>query len=380
MAIYMDHSATSFPKPECVYAEINRFMRENGVSPGRGTYDRAVEAEQLVYDTRKALCELLGVKRPVQIVFTSNATEALNLALKGFLREGDTVLTSHYEHNAMWRPLKTLERDRGIRIRQLSGTPDGGFDLDEVEAALRQGVRLFALVHGSNVIGSIAPLEKLAEIAKKHGVPVLVDAAQTAGVYPIDFSALGIDMLAFTGHKGLLGPTGTGGLCLREGLELGTYREGGTGSMAVSPFQPEDAPDRYEAGTMNIFGLAGLRASVRYLLEAGIEGIRRHEVDLMAHLLQGLSTIPNLIAYGPEDAEQRLGLVSINIEGEDPYKVARDLDHEYGIMVRAGLHCAPQAHMALGTETSGTVRVSMGYHNTLDEVDHLIHALRNLAQ
>lgn len=380
MAIYMDNSATSFPKPECVYDSINRFMRENGVSPGRGTYTKAIEAEQLVYDTRKALCQLLEVQRPVQIVFTSNATEALNLALKGFLREGDKVLTSHYEHNAMWRPLKTLERDRGIQIQQLSGSADGAFDLDEVEKELRKGVRLFALVHGSNVIGSIAQMDELVKLAHQYNAPVLVDAAQTAGVYPIDFTALDIDMLAFTGHKGLLGPTGTGGLCLQEGLKLATYREGGTGSMAISPFQPDDAPDRYESGTMNIFGLAGLNASVGYLLEIGVDKIRQHETSMMAHLLKGLSTISNLIVYGPSDADERLGLVSFNIQGQYPYKVARDLDNEYDIMVRAGLHCAPQAHIVLGTETTGTVRASLGFHNTTEEIDILIYALSNLAK
>ncbi|MDR3279343.1 MAG: aminotransferase class V-fold PLP-dependent enzyme [Synergistaceae bacterium] len=378
MAIYLDNGATSYPKPESVCSAVTDYMRNNGASPGRGNYERARDADTLVYRTRKLLCKLLGAKRPGQIIFTSNATESLNLALKGYLKPEDSVLTTSYEHNAMWRPLKKMEDERNIKIRQIPCAPDGRADIASLHEYLR-GVTLVAVSHGSNVTGCVTPLDEITAAAHKQNIPVLTDAAQTAGVYPIDVTGVPIDMLAFTGHKGLMGPTGTGGLYIREGMELGTLKEGGTGGMSSSPYPPSEPPDRYEAGTMNICGLAGLHAALTFIIDAGVDDIREHEINLTKLLLEGLDTIPRLKYYGPSSAEDRLGLVSFNIEGHDPNKVALTLDSDYGIMVRSGLHCAPQAHRLLGTEHIGAVRVSLGYFNQKEDVDLLIDAVRHIA-
>jgi cysteine desulfurase family protein len=375
MTVYLDNGATSYPKPECVPLAMAAYMRENGASPGRGNYERAQDADNLVYQTRKALCKLLGARSPSEIIFTANATESLNMALKGYLKRGDRVLTTSYEHNAMWRPLKNLETERQAVIERIPSTPEGRTDLRWLRDNL-SGAKLVAVAHGSNVIGCVTPLEDVVSIAHEQNVPVLTDAAQTAGVYPIDVSRVPVDMLAFTGHKGLLGPTGTGGLYLRKDLKLDTLKEGGTGGMSSSPYPPDDPPDRYEAGTMNILGLAGLNAAVLFLLEKGVENIRSHEISLTRLLIDGLSSVPGLVYYGPASAQDRLGLVSFNLEGRDPNEVALKLDEDSGIMVRSGLHCAPQAHRLLGTGNIGAVRVSLGYFNQKEDIERLVDALR----
>jgi cysteine desulfurase family protein len=300
------------------------------------------------------------------------------MALKGYLKPGDRVLTTSYEHNAVARPLKMLETDREIKIGLIPSTPDGVSDMEWYQQELSKGVRLVVVAHGSNVIGCVTPLDEIVSAAHRHNTPVLVDAAQTAGVYPVDVTSVPVDMLAFTGHKGLLGPTGTGGLYIREGLELSTLKEGGTGGMSLSPFQPSDPPDRYEAGTMNIFGIAGLNAAVQFLLDTGVEVIREHEIELAQFLMDGLDTVPGVTYYGPSSAKDRLGLVSFNLEGQDPNKVAIKLDRDYEIMVRAGIHCAPQAHHLLGTAPGGALRVSLGYFNQREDIERLIDALREI--
>lgn len=378
--IYLDNAATSYPKPESVYVETLKYMRENGTSPGRGTYRGAMEAMELVYDTRKLLCTLLGIKRPCNLIFTFNATESINMALKGYLEPGDRVLTTSYEHNAVWRPLKNLEKYRGIQIEHMECTTEGAFDFEAVRKRMGGGVKLVAVSHGSNVLGVVTPLDRIIAMAHEFNIPVLVDAAQTAGVYPIHAENMGIDFLAFTGHKGLMGPTGTGGLYIREGIELRTFREGGTGSMAKSPYQPENPPDRYEAGTLNIFGLAGLNAALKFLLETGVERVRSHEVRLMDKLLSAVRGMKNVTCYGPLSASERLGLLSFNIQDQDPYVIARKLEESFGIEVRAGLHCAPQAHGMIGTEDRGTVRASLGYFTTDSDIDILISAIETLAK
>ena len=378
MAIYLDNAATSYPKPESVYIAMMDYMRNNGASPGRGNYASARDADRLVYQTRKALCELFGARRPGEIIFTANATESINMALKGYLNPGDCVLTTSYEHNAVWRPLKKLEEELGIHIKQIPCSEEGRLDLNRLDEYL-DGARLLVAAHGSNVTGCVTPLAEIVAAAHGQNVPVLVDAAQTAGVYPIDVAAVPVDMLAFTGHKGLMGPTGTGGLYLREGMELRTLKEGGTGGMSSLPHQPKEPPDRYEAGTMNIVGLAGLYAAVMFLLETGVENIRAHEMILTKSLLDGLNTVPGLRRYGPASERERLGLVSFNIEGLNPNEVALTLDNDYGIMVRSGLHCAPQAHRLLGTENTGALRVTIGYFNKKEDIERLIDALGRIA-
>jgi cysteine desulfurase family protein len=333
----------------------------------------------MVYTARKAIAQLLGAPRPGQIIFTCNATEAINMALKGYLKPGDRVLTTSYEHNAVERPLKKLEAERGIVIEHIPCTPEGALDFPWMRRMMRKRVRLLVAAHGSNVIGCVTPLDEVVSCAREHNIPVLADAAQTAGVYPIDVNEVPVDMLAFTGHKGLLGPTGTGGLYLREGLELSTLKEGGTGGMSMSPFPPDDPPDRYEAGTMNICGIAGLCAAAAFLLETGIDTVRRHEMALTRLLMEELNTVPGLTIYGPASENDRLGLVSFNIEGKDPHKVSAILDRDYGIMVRSGLHCAPQAHRLLGTAPGGAVRATIGYFNKSEDMRQLAAALKEIS-
>ncbi len=378
LKIYLDNSATSFPKPECVYDAMNDYMRENGSSPGRGNYANAMASEKLVYETRKEIAKLFCAKKASEIVFTLNATEAINTVLKGYLKSGDAVLTSNVEHNAMWRPLKNLENNHGIVIHCFNVTKHGTVDLDEIAEKLTNNVKLVAFVHGSNVLGNILPVAEISKLAHSKKIPVLIDASQTAGAYPINVVKDGIDFLAFTGHKSMLGPTGTGGFYIRSGMQLATLKEGGTGSMAKSPFQPELPPDRFEAGTMNVFGLAGLKAAVAYIHDMGISKIQEHERRLLHRLLNGLKEIRDVEIYGSLNPEEKLGLVSFNVGNIDPYKIASQLDEDFGIMVRAGLHCAPQAHRVIGTEERGAVRVSMGLFNTEEHINLLLAALKKI--
>lgn len=380
MEIYFDNCATSFPKPEAVYNAMDHYMREIGVNPGRGNYRKAMEASRLVYDARKAVAKILGVKSPSKIVFTSNITESLNLVLKGFLDRGDCVLTTNIEHNALWRPLMRLQEESDVQIEQLPIREDGSYDREELIAALSKRPKLFCFTHGSNVLGNILPLREWVSLAHKYGVPVLVDAAQTCGVLDMDADAEAIDFLAFTGHKALLGPMGIGGLYIHGNHVLRTLKEGGTGSSSASPFQPLSMPDRYESGTLNVPAIIGLKAAAEYLAEQGIDTIRRHEKKLTELALEKMASIPGLRIYGPPLGTERLGVLSFNIDGMEPYDVAEMLDEDFGIMVRAGLHCAPQAHRLMGTEKSGAVRISFGPFNTPKEIEYFVAALGEIAQ
>lgn len=371
MAIYLDHAATSFPKPEAVYQAVDMYQRHHGASPGRGAYRRALEAEQVLFETRRSLGALFNIADVTRVVLTANVTESLNLALKGFLRPGDHVITTHLEHNALWCPLKVLERERGIKISVLPCPGGRAFDPADLAKAIHPTTRLVALIHASNVTGALMPIKQASEICRRHGLPLLVDAAQTAGVYPIDVQELNISLLAFTGHKGLLGPTGTGGLYIAPGLELQPLKEGGTGGDSLLEHQPEHLPDRFEAGTMPAAVLAGLGAAVKFILEQGVEAVRNHETALTAYALEQLRQIPGITLYGPAGAAERVAVVSFNLEDIAPDETAYVLDEAYEIMVRSGLHCAPQAHRlsilcsgapcasALGTLTGE--RISTGW-------------------
>ena len=308
---------------------------------------------------------------------TCNVTESLNMILKGYLREGDTVLTSDIEHNAMWRPLHALQKERGIRIRTFHCSPDGTVDLQEIREMLRSGISLVATIHGSNVIGNILPIREIVSLAHEKEIPVLVDAAQTAGAYPISIRETEVDFLAFTGHKGLLGPMGTGGFYIREGLRLETLKEGGTGTISKSLFQPETTPDRYEAGTMNMGGIAGLHAGVGFIRETGVETICARENKLIQRLMDSLSRMEQVEVYGPKPGKERLGLLSFTIKNADPYDVSLWLEERSGIMVRAGLHCAPQAHRVLGSIETGAVRASVGIFNSMEDIDGLVEGIRS---
>lgn len=380
--IYLDNAATSFPKPPQVVEAIVHFLTRIGANAGRSGHRLSVEAGRIVYGTREALAELFHITDPLRIVFGHNVTEMINLVLRGFLRPGDHVVTSSMEHNSVMRPLRALERE-GVEVSVVPCSPEGLLDPADLEKALRPNTRLIVLNHASNVTGTILPVKEAGRIARRHGIFLLVDAAQTAGVYPIDAEADGIDFLAFTGHKGLLGPTGTGGLYIGPRVpldELRPLKRGGTGSRSEQEEQPDFLPDKYESGTQNAAGLAGLGAGVRFILEKGVEEIRRHELELTALLLEGLSSIKKVRLYGPADLSLRIGIVSFNIEGMEPSDVALALDEEFGIMCRPGLHCAPAAHKTIGTFPRGTVRFSVGVFNTKEEMEKAIEAVKKLAR
>jgi len=375
MSAYLDNAATSWPKPEAVYRAVDHFMRQVGATPGRGGHRREEEAQRIADEARAALAELFHAPDPQGVAFTLNATQALNLALKGLLRPGDHVVTSSIEHNALWRPLKALER-RGVELTAVPCAPDGTLDPADVAAALRPNTRLVAMLHASNVLGTILPIGEVGAICRDCGVSFLVDAAQTAGAVPINMEAMGIDLLAFAGHKGLFGPHGTGGLVVRPGIELETWIEGGSGILSRPETMPEVLPARLEAGTQNAAGIAGLLAGVRFVLEQGVERIRAHEMALTGLLIEGLQTIPDLTILGPYDLEQRAAVVSLTVEGYFPDQLAAVLDKVFDVATRAGLHCAPQAHRTAGTLECGALRFSPGYFTTAEEIEYAVDALK----
>lgn len=376
---YLDHAATSWPKPPAVAAAMCATLVQAGGNPGRSGHRLAMCASETVYACRENLARLFGVRDPLRIFFTSNATESLNLAIHGLLKPGDHAVFSAMEHNSVWRPLRELER-RGVVLSMAAAGTDGIVQPFAIASQLRPETKLIVLTHASNVNGALNRVEEAGRLARERDIRFLVDAAQTAGAVPIDVEAMQIDMLAFPGHKGLLGPQGTGGLYVHESIRLEPLKQGGTGSDSESPFQPEFTPDRYESGTLNTPGIAGLNEGVKYLLERGVSEVERHEQTLTGRLLAGLAAIPRLQVYGPLNPYQRTGVVSFNIEGRDPVLVADELDRDFDIACRAGLHCAYLAHRSQNTEQTGTVRFSIGALSTERDVDVALAAVRTLAQ
>lgn len=376
--IYFDNAATSFPKPESVYKVVDDFFRETAANPGRGGHRLSVEAGQVVMNARRKLAELFNVGDPSRIVFTSNTTEALNLAIKGLLSSGDHVVTSSVEHNSVVRPLRALE-DAGIEVTKVRASQIGLVDPEDVRSAMTPQTRLIVLTHASNVAGTIQPIAQIGKMARERGVTFLVDAAQTAGILPIDVEADNIDLLAFPGHKSLYGPPGTGGLYIKRGIELRPLCEGGTGTESELDVQPAGLPERFESGTLNSIGIAGLSAGVGFVLETGLAKIRAHELILTEQVLSGLQAIPEVFIYGPGSAIGRVSTISFNIEGWEPSEVAAVLDESFGIAVRAGLHCAPDAHRTIGTFPGGSVRVSPGFFNTLEEGAQFLDCVGKIA-
>ena len=376
--IYFDNAATSWPKPAAVRAALDDYFGDAGGNPGRSAHRMSVAAARIVENAREALAELFHANDPSRIVFTQNATHALNLALYGLLRPGDHVVTTSMEHNSVMRPLRHLET-LGVELTVVACHPDGMLDVDGLRRALQPGTRLLVTTHGSNVVGALTPLSAVAALARERGILYLVDAAQTAGAIPIDVQEMGMDLLAFSGHKGLLGPTGTGGLYIREEVVLAPLLRGGTGSDSAQETQPEFLPDVHESGTLNVAGIAGLGAGVLFLSEIGIEAVMTHERKLVAQFLAGAAEISGITVYGPQEAALQCGVVSFNVAGAMPSEVALILDQSFGIMARPGLHCAPGAHHTLGTFPTGTVRFSFGWFNTPSEVDAAVEALREIA-
>lgn len=378
---YLDNAATSWPKPPEVAAGMTRFLTEVGANPGRSGHRLSIEAARVVYRTREAVAELLGVADPLRVIFCANATHALNLALRGLLRPGQHVVTTSLEHNSVMRPLRALET-AGVSITVVKCSPEGVLDPAAVEQALRPETSMIVMTHASNVAGTLLPVREVANVARAHGLLLLVDAAQSAGAVPLNFEDLSVDLLAFTGHKALYGPTGTGGLLVGERVDLDHFEpliRGGTGSNSDTELQPGFLPDKLESGTLNAVGLAGLEAGVRWLQHRGVQEIRSRERRLTARLLEGLCAIPGVEVKGPRDAAKQLPVVSFTIAGRDPGEIGFRLDQEFGIAARVGLHCSPVAHQTLGTFRTGTVRLSLGAFNTTADVDHAVQAVRQLA-
>jgi len=376
--VYLDHAATSWPKPPEVLEAMRVSMEEAAANPGRGSHAMAVKASRVLYGTRRALAALFGVKNPNDIVLTSNTTEALNLAIKGYLREGDHVIATMIEHNSVRRPLEYLKRTRGVQVDYVAVNEKGELRLQEVEAAFRSNTRLIVCSHSSNLLGSIIPLEELGALAKKKGAVLLVDAAQSAGVLDIHVEDMNIGMLAFPGHKGLLGPQGTGGLYLSPGIELEPLLHGGTGSQSEALEQPTIRPDRYEAGTPNTVGFAGLQAGVHKVLELTPKQIYQHEWELTQVLIEGLLALPSIRILGPEQGKARTGIVAFVSDTYSASELAFRLDREYRIAVRSGYHCTPLAHMAAGTDRMGAVRASVGISTRPEEISLMLQAMAEI--
>ena len=380
--IYLDNAATSWPKPEPVYRAVDQALRRLGAPAGRSAYREANEVERRIGQARRRLAERIGAEESRRVVFTCNGTEALNLALHGLLRPGDHVVTSVVEHNSVLRPLRQLEDTGQITVTRVACDGHGRIDPDAIRRAIRPATRLIALLHASNVTGTLQPIESVGRIAREYQVRLLVDAAQTLGHRPLDVRKLGADLLAAPCHKGLFSPPGVGMLYLAPGIEreLRPIRQGGTGTHSEQDRQPETMPDGYESGSPNVAGLLGLEAGLSWLAERGADQGERHERELVGQLLEGLRAIPRVTVYGPPDDEQRVGVVSLRIAGWEPQELATLLDSTFGVQVRAGFQCAPLLHHALGTAAhGGTVRISLGVFNTRAQIDTAVQALGELA-
>lgn len=381
-SVFLDNAATSYPKPEIVPQAMLNYLSHVGASPGRGGYNLSLEAGRIVLDAREAVRDLFNAPSEDQVIFTPNITYALNLALQGLLRPSDHVITTGMEHNSVIRPLRALEERRQVEITVVPCDHEGRLDPEHIQAALRPNTRLMVLTHASNVSGTILPLAEIAAMAQKAGVFLLVDTAQTAGVLKIDFQQLHLDGLAFTGHKSLYGPPGTGGLVVSKRMaeEMEPLVYGGTGSKSDDEHQPLFLPDKFEAGTTNTVGIAGLLAGIRFITHTGQQQIAAHERHLAQLFLNGLKKMPQIRIHGPAAGEERVATVSLTVPGQDLGALAYRLDAEYGIMVRSGLHCAPLAHKTLGTFPEGTLRFSFGYFNTEHDVLYSLDALKNLTE
>lgn len=377
--IYLDNAATTYPKPEKVYESIIDCMKNYCANPGRAGHKLAMKAAREIYDARENIARLLGISDPMSIVFTHNATDSLNLAIKGVLESKDHVITTSMEHNSVIRPIKALE-EKGVENTVVKCNEEGVLDCRDIEKAIKPNTKLIVTTHASNVSGTLIDIKSVGEIAKKHGILYLVDASQTAGVYDIQVDENNIDMLAAPGHKCLLGPQGTGILYIRDGLKLSILKEGGTGSKSEELYQPDLTPDKYESGTHNTPGIVGLNEGVKFIFEEGIENIRKHEEELCQYMLDRLNEVPDIKIYGPKDSKKRAAVISINIGNMDSGEVTFLLDSEYEIATRSGIHCSPLAHTTLGTLKQGAVRFSLGYFNTKEDIDKAIEALKEISE
>ncbi|NCE63270.1 aminotransferase class V-fold PLP-dependent enzyme [Pseudoflavonifractor sp. 524-17] len=377
--IYLDAAATSFQKPECVYQQVQETMYACA-NPGRSGHTPALQAGRMVYAVREKVSRFFHVGDPDRVIFTSNATDSLNLAIYGMVKPGGHIVTTSMEHNSVLRPLHALEA-RGVSHTVVWGDPSSGaVTAEQIDAALRPETSLVVCTHASNVTGTRMPIGEIGAVCRSKGIPFLVDASQSAGAYALDMEAMHIDLLACPGHKGLLALPGTGLLCLGPGIVPEPLKQGGTGSFSELPAQPNLLPDRYESGTLNTLGIASLGAGLDYLNQRGLDAVRQHEEQLCAQLLDGLSALPGVTIYGPKDPAKQAAVLSFQLAGLDCSETALRLDREYGVCVRSGLHCAPLAHKTMGSFPAGSVRISAGPFNAPDEIAAALDAVRALAK
>jgi cysteine desulfurase family protein len=373
---YFDNAATSYPKPEEVYRVLIDTMKNKGGNPGRGSHTMALDAAREVYSTREKLAKLFNIEDPLRIAFTQNATMSLNFAIKGTLNSGGHVITTSLEHNSVLRPIFSMEDENNVEVTVIEADSHGEIEIRSIEAAIKENTRAIIMTHASNLTGTINPIEEIGKITKKNNLLFVVDASQSAGVQDIDVEKMDIDILCFTGHKSLFGPMGTGGIYLKNGVDIRPIMEGGSGSQSKLRRQPRNMPDILECGTLNAPAIAALGAGVDFIMDVGIENIRNHEEEITAAFIDGLNSIEGVKIYGPRNGAP---IVTINMEGIDSSDLSSILDEEYGISTRPGMHCAPLAHKSIGTYETGAVRFSFGYFNTMKEISYALNALKDIS-
>ncbi len=376
--VYMDNGATSFPKAPGVAESMSDYILNVGTNVNRGAYSSSFKAENIIYETRELLCELFRFNKPENVIFTKNITESMNVLIKGLLKEKDHVIVSSMEHNAVMRPLNSLNK---VEYTKVLCSKTGELSIEDVENSIKPNTKAIIMTHASNVCGTILDLEKVGQLCRKHNLFFIIDSAQTAGSIDIDINKLNADAIGFTGHKSLLGPQGIGGFIVNDRInnEITTLIEGGTGSLSDREIQPDYMPDKFESGTLNIPGIYGLNASLKYLFNQGVNNIRDKEINLINKFFEGLFNIKNIELIGKKTSTDRTGIVSIDFIHNDNGLVAHELSKDFGIMTRSGLHCAPSAHKTLGTFPRGTVRFSLSHFTTLKEIDYAIDCINKIA-
>jgi cysteine desulfurase family protein len=377
MSIYLDNAATTYPKPESVYNAMDRTIRETGVSPNRGGYRQSLEASRILFDVRESLADIFHVPDSSRFIITHSATESLNLAVKGFVAHGDHVVTTSMEHNSLARPLHEVST-RGVDLTWVDGDKDGYVPVESIVKAVTPRTRLVAMTHCSNVTGALNPVAEIGSFLKQRGITFLLDAAQSAGSVPIDIPSMNVDLFAAPGHKGMYGPQGTGFLYIAEAIKLNPLMVGGTGGGSTELAPSEELPERYESGTHNIAGIAGLKAGVDFIASRGVANIQQHEMVLLTRLIEGLASMNGVQVVNMNLAKPRGSVVSFTVNGVDPSQIGFTLDRDFDIAVRVGLHCAPLAHRTIGTFPEGTVRVSPGIFNTSGDIDCFLSAMNEI--
>jgi len=376
--VYLDNGATSFPKAPGVAQSISNYILNVGTNVNRGAYSASYKAENTLYETRELICELFNFEKAENVIFTKNITESLNFLIKGLLKDGDHVVVSSMEHNAVMRPLNALGNK--IEYTKAKCNNLGDLDMEDFENSLKSNTKAVVMTHASNVCGTILDLEKVGNICKEKGIYFIIDSAQTAGFLDIDFTKLHADALGFTGHKSLLGPQGIGGFIVNDSLasEMDTFIEGGTGSLSDTEVQPNYMPDKFEAGTLNIPGIYGLNASLKYLLKEGLRSVREKELELLDKFMQGIYNIENIEIIGKKNIDKRTGILSLDFTDKDNGIISHVLSKDFGIMTRCGMHCAPSAHKTLGTFPRGTVRFGLSHFNTLEEIEYTLNSINRV--